>query len=109
MLAADLVPRAFTGTLAGRVGFHHDGFAGESGLDLVDRHPHRFGDAGGVDQRVATAHLEQHGGAIFGQFDDRWQLLQPPASHPATKEFAPHPDLLESGLDLVKRQQAAVG
>ena len=103
-----LVPRALVEALAAGIGFDHHRMAQIGGLKLGQRHPHRFGNAGRIDQAVAVAGFEQDDRAIIVEFKDRGKVLRAPSTQFATDLLAAHPDLVKRGLDLVEWQQAGV-
>ena len=109
MAALGLVPRPFGLALAGRVGFDEHRTTGKRLVELVERHPHRFGNAGCVNQAIARADFEQHRGPIIGELEHCRKALHRPRLQAANQGLATHPDLVQRGFDLVKRKRAAVG
>jgi hypothetical protein len=101
-----LVPRALGEPLARRIGFDDHRMAAVDMFNLVERGPHRLGDAGDIDQPLPCVELEQEHGALFVEFENGGKIAIGPALQLAADRLTAHPDLIERGLDLVERQLA---
>ena len=104
-----LVPRPLGEPLARRIGFDDDRMAGVDMLNLVERGPYRFGNAGDIDQPLPRVELEQEHGALVVEFENGGKIAIGPALQLAADRLATHPDLVERGLNLVERQLARFG
>jgi hypothetical protein len=102
--APRLVPRALILALAGGIAFDEDSATGIGRLDVGELDPGRLGDAGRVEESVLAARIEQDGGPLVLELEDRRAFRRRPVLKPAHDRVGTHADLFERRLDLVERQ-----